>query len=102
MLRIFQKNLGKEKQVMPYIPQSERDIVDHALGLLVKDLGEAGFTDGQLNYVVTTLVLNKLGDEPRYADYNAAIGVLECAKLELYRKFIAFYEELAIRKNGDL
>ncbi len=35
------------------------------------------------------------------ADFNALIGVLESAKLELYRRMIAPYEDVKMKENGD-
>ena len=38
----------------------------------------------------------------RYAHLNEAIGVLECAKLELYRRVAAPYEDEKIAESGDV
>lgn len=43
-----------------------------------------------------------LGDKPNYERFNAAMGALECAKQELYRRAIAPYEDAAIKRNGDI
>ena len=80
---------------MPYITDNEKDLVD---GNPYYGRGNPGI----LNYRLTMTVLNWLPDEPRYADLDAAIGALECAKLELYRRKIAGYEDQAIEKNGDI
>ena len=37
-----------------------------------------------------------------YSNYADIIGALECAKLELYRRGVGPYEDIAIAKNGDL
>ena len=37
-----------------------------------------------------------------YTSINAAIGVLECAKLELYRKVASLYEDKKERANGGV
>jgi hypothetical protein len=37
-----------------------------------------------------------------YADFNAAIGALECCKSELYRRMVGPYEDQAIARNGDV
>ena len=37
-----------------------------------------------------------------YSNYADIIGTLECAKQELYRRWLAAYEDTAIAKNGDL
>lgn len=59
-------------------------------------------TVGELNYVITTLCLHFLGDGPGYSDYNDVIGVLECAKLEMYRRAVVPYEDDKIEQNGDV
>lgn len=58
---------------------------------------------GDLNYLLTSLChayLNEKGE--KYQIYNDIIGVLECAKQELYRRKIAEYENKKIKENGDL
>ena len=55
---------------------------------------------GELNYIITKIFLDT--NPRRYNDYNTLIGVLECAKLELYRKKIAIYEEEKIVENGEI
>jgi len=57
---------------------------------------------GELNYVITKLVDKFLGENFRYSDINDAIGVLECAKLELYRRLAAPYEDHKKEENGDV
>ena len=37
-----------------------------------------------------------------YAQLNAAIGVLECVKLELYRMVAAPYEDRKCMENGPI
>lgn len=59
-------------------------------------------TAGILNYIVTKVVLRFLGKRPDYDRYNAAIGALECAKLEVYRRRLAPYEDGKIAENGDI
>jgi len=61
-------------------------------------------TPGELNYAVTLLMdrylLNRGG--LRYAHLNEAIGVLECAKLELYRRLAAPYEDRKRETEGEV
>lgn len=62
-------------------------------------------TPGELNYCITRLVLHYLsqgGPTPSYAGMNAVIGVLECAKLELYRRMVAPYESVKCLENGEV
>lgn len=87
---------------MPYIPKERRRAVDAQLGELCKALDAIDASEGDLNYVVSTLVNAWLPVAPRYADYNAAVGILECAKLELYRTAIGPYESAAQVQHGPL
>lgn len=58
---------------------------------------------GELNYTLTTIVHDYLVDNGEsYQTYNDIIGALESAKLELYRRKVASYEDVKIRENGDV
>jgi predicted type IV restriction endonuclease len=57
--------------------------------------------DGHINYIVTVL-LKRLYQPPNYRRYNKAIGVLECIKMEFYRRMVGPYEEEKISENGDV
>ena len=85
---------------MPYIIQELRD---KYLNIL-EDIQNKGIENvGTLNYLVTMICgiyLTEQGE--RYKTYNDIVGTLECAKLELYRRLIAPYEDKAIERNGDL
>ena len=79
---------------MPYVKSEDRSRLD---------AGEAPVTAGELNYVVTRTVdayLRRKG--MNYANLNEAIGVLECAKLELYRRVVADYEDGKRLEHGDV
>lgn len=80
---------------MPYIDPEAR-------ARLAK--GERPETPGELNYAVTRLVDQYLADRGglRYAHLNEVVGVLECAKLELYRRLAAPYEDGKIAEAGDV
>lgn len=59
--------------------------------------------EGELNFQITKLVdrfVKELGGN--YSAINAAIGVLECAKLEAYRRIAAPYESTKLAQNGDV
>jgi len=88
---------------MPHIKQGWRVSLDRALKdvEIVLDSGVA--TEGELNYVITRCVLAWLrGRAKNYASLNTALGVLECAKHELYRRVIAGYEDDKRAENGDV
>jgi len=58
---------------------------------------------GALNYAITTLIDDYLSSKGlQYSEVNAVIGALECAKLELYRRVAAPYEDHKIYENGDV
>ena len=78
---------------MPYITQEERDDL-HINGW------PSYMSSGKLNYVITSLLLDT---KPKtYEHYNALIGVLECCKLEFYRRAVAVYEDKKIIENGEV
>lgn len=83
---------------MPYITQESREELDNnieSLANLIRD-------EGEINYAITRILCIACGiSEPRYSKINKAIGVLECAKLEFYRR-LSNYEQLKIEENGDL
>jgi hypothetical protein len=67
---------------MPYINKTDRwEIDDSEIGYFVPE------SPGELNYVITRLCHRFLDTRGRsYTEFNAVLGVLECAKLELYRR----------------
>ena len=80
---------------MPYIKKERR-------GFSMCSGGDAK-NPGELNYFLTTQILSYLFRHGKsYASYNAVIGVLECIKLELYRRMVAPYEDKKIKENGDV
>lgn len=85
---------------MPYIRQAKRDKYDGAIDVLLTTLSTTDAEPGELNYVITRLVSETC--ERNYGGINAAVGVLECAKIELYRRLAAEYEDEKVIANGDL
>lgn len=60
-------------------------------------------TPGDLNFQLTSLIVDYLDHHGQsYYTYNEVIGVLECAKLELYRRMVAPYETCKQAENGDV
>ena len=89
---------------MPYIEKQQRDELDiHIRRLLVDH-------PGRLNYVISRLCIQHAhgpenlvtNDPPNYEKWNEIIGVLECAKLEMYRRAVAPYEDTKAKLNGDV
>ena len=89
---------------MPYIKPERRKQLGPAIAVLTTALTlrspEPQELAGDLNYVITNLLLNTL----RMTYHNMALwtGVLETAKLELYRRVIAEYEDGKREEHGDV
>lgn len=84
---------------MPYINQDERPKFDSRIVDILARIDEDR-KDGQLNYIISSLIGSAYNTN--YKELNAAIGVLECAKQELYRRVAAPYEDTKIIQNGDV
>ena len=81
---------------MPYILIGRRKELD------VQTVGQvAPKNAGELNYCFTRILRTYLRDR-NYQRINDVLGSLEGAKLELYRRGVASYEDLKISENGDL
>jgi len=95
---------------MPYIKQKDRKELDAHIRDLARvvaqeSIGNNEQSCGRLNYAITKLmhlVLEFRHNRVGYAEYNELIGMLECAKLELYRRSVANYEDEKILENGDV
>jgi hypothetical protein len=87
---------------MPYIKQEEREKFDSLVNQITSLIDPNDF-EGELNYVITTLI-HKVLCEPfmHYKDFNGIMGVLECVKQEYYRRKVAPYEDRKIKENGDV
>ena len=88
---------------MPYIKPELRKDLDGPIEEVIKILDWMGedLIDGAMNYAITKLIRSQYNNG-KYSEYNSAIGVLECAKLELYRKAIGPYEDIKLIENGDI
>ena len=80
---------------MPYIDAKARERLNK---------GGSPQTPGELNYAITKLVDEYLIQKGgiRYAHLNEVLGAMECAKLELYRRVAAPYEDQKITEAGDV
>ena len=87
---------------MPYITQDERiklePILNEFDGLAISAHVPS---EGEMNYLITSLMhrwLSLVGI--RYHNLNSAVGIMECAKAELYRRVAAPYEDQKAKDNG--
>lgn len=87
---------------MPYIKKDLRDKLDIKLMDLAKTLESCGIENraGVLNYSISVL-LRELFSK-KYSEINEAVGMLDCTKMEFYRRFAAPYEDAKIKENGDV
>lgn len=87
---------------MPYIATDRRARYDERLSALADTIDDST-PGGDINYIVTSVLAAWI--EKRGLNYSAlaeAVGVLETAKLELYRRVAAPYEDGKIAENGDV
>jgi len=87
---------------LPYIKPENRVKYEKVLEELISILKSLPMenVDGELNYVVTKML--KEIYPLRYFHINRAVGVLECIKLEFYRRVAAPYEDKKIKDCGDV
>jgi|ETNvirenome_6_85_1030632.scaffolds.fasta_scaffold157315_1 hypothetical protein len=79
---------------MPYISGKSREQLDQ---------GFAPNNEGELNYTITSILDEYLAEYGiTYSNLNTIVGVLECAKLEIYRRIAAPYEDTKMQANGDV
>ena len=88
---------------MPYIQETSRGFLDKH----IQELSDRVTTEGEICYVIYALLV-------RYCEKNKSVGLfcfriisqcisaIECAKLELYRRIVAPYEDKKIQENGDV
>jgi len=91
---------------MPYITNTARK---NLANLCINSEGELQIeTEGELNYLITKICVkylyknNMIMNKINYKRLNDIIGVLECAKLEFYRRMVSPYEDTKCKENGDV
>lgn len=82
---------------MPYIKQEDRVKYSKILSNMPKIESE-----GELNYLISTLIIKFMAGYVNYTTINKSIGALECAKLELYRMVASPYEDIKHEENGGI
>ncbi len=90
---------------MPYIKPEDREKFDDSLSSLMAQIivQEDSSQAGVLNYCISAILNEVLKTRGlNYRNLNELVGVLECAKLELYRRIASPYEDLKIQENGDV
>lgn len=77
---------------MPYIPKDIREFV----------LEDGPTNVGELNYMFTEVINDYLKKSFNYQRINDVMGALEGAKLEMYRRLAAPYEDKKLNENTDV
>lgn len=78
---------------MPYIDRNKRTV----------DVTSMPGNAGELNYSISLMIHQYIQrKELSYSLLNEVIGVLECAKLELYRQVVTPYENKKKTLNGPV
>lgn len=84
---------------MPYVKSEDRDRIYKDPFIVPGNVHNAG----ELNYAVTVLCREYFKNNGgRYQQINDIVGALEGAKLELYRRVAAPYEDGKAAENGDV
>ena len=81
---------------MPYLPEYMKSEIDN---------GDDQWVDAAagLSYKIHTIIEKYMENKfESYDEYNKIIGVLECVKLELYRRSVAPIFDIKITRNGDI
>ena len=84
---------------MPYIARERRVALDAWVDGLMDSL-DLPILPGELNYLITKLLLETKPNT--YRDFNTLVGVLECAKLEFYRRVVEPYETRKRNEHGEV
>mgnify|MGYP001287649377 CR=1 FL=1 len=84
---------------MPYIKKEHRKLFDSNIKILSDQIS----CDGDLNYIITSLVHKELLKRGvNYQNMNNLVGSMECAKNEFIRVVIGPYEDKKRVQNGNI
>jgi hypothetical protein len=87
---------------MPYIPEENRAIFDKVVRKCIRNM-PIDTSYGEMNYLLTSILGTFIQQNGvNYSTLQSVIGLLECVKLELYRRVVSMYEEEKIDANGDV
>ena len=90
---------------MPYITRDSREEIDTALlnfCMALKNILTDENKAGMLNYCFTKILKFVYPGAIKYRQHNEIIGLLDCAKMEYYRRCTSVYEDEKIILNGDV
>ena len=86
---------------MPYIEKEKRERLDGLIKNVVSELEP--LSSGEKNYFLSSVMWGLFNNIHRtYSNANNIIGLLECVKLEFYRRKVAELEDEKMIENGDI
>ncbi len=89
---------------MPYLTDDARAKIDDHINDLIDVLVNSDVSvPGGLNYAICRVadgVIAAKGES--YSLYNTLLGSVEAAKLEIYRRMVAPYEDVKCQHNGEV
>lgn len=86
---------------MPYIQQSNRNVIDNQINDLIAALKTIeGDPSGNINYAITRILKAMYPGNSYGKDINPAMGVMFAAALEYYRVVAVPYEVQKSYENG--
>ena len=89
--------------IMPDIKKEDRKKFNPVIKKIVSILNKPDkISPGELNYLISKSLYQLFDAKPSYTLGNDLIGMLECVKLEFYRRRLANYEDKKIEENGDI
>ena len=83
---------------MPYIKEEDRRWFDAS----IPDVVSKNTTAGELQYCIAIMLKAFIGNGYNYQRLNDAMGALNGANLEFYRRVVAPYENNKIDENGGV
>jgi hypothetical protein len=83
---------------MPYIKEDRRPQFESAIADILTKVESVG----DLNYVLSSIIWAIFDSDRNYKTANGLIGVLECAKVEFYRRQVSVLENEKQMENGDI
>lgn len=87
---------------MPYIKSTDREPFEPGIQSLLNALGESPQFEGKLNYIISRLIDGLCDKNRGYAQINRIVGVLDCTKMEFYRRIAVRYEDQVRDTNGEV
>jgi len=85
---------------MPYVKQEVRDYLDPKLEAITEVAPHLG--EGELNYIITSIVVAWTGKAYDYSKLNRAHGTFFSAAAEFYRRLVVPYERQKQAEYGDV